>query len=120
MDWIDNSVAVGSILDAEEVVTLLKKDVDLILDARLCFTHYPVMPIAENIITHANLLRVLSENNARTLIHCVWGVDRTPFLAMVYYAQKTGLPYHDAYEFVKSKHSATVYHRDWIDILPAQ
>jgi hypothetical protein len=44
MDWIDNNVAVGSLLDAEEVVTLIKKDVDLILDARLCFTHYPITP----------------------------------------------------------------------------
>ncbi len=120
MDWIDNNIAIGSLLDAEEVVTLMKKDVDLILDARLCFSHYPIMPIVENIITHASLLRVLSENGARTLIHCVWGVDRTPFLAMVYYAQKSRLPYRDAYEFVKSKHPATVYHWDWIDFLPAQ
>ena len=42
MDWIDSNVAVGSLLDAEEVVTLLKKDVDLIIDARLCFTHSPI------------------------------------------------------------------------------
>ena len=120
MDWIDNNVAVGSILDTEEVVTLVKKDVDLILDARLCFTHFPIIPIAENIMTHANLLRVLSENGSRTLIHCVWGVDRTHFLAMVYYARKTGIPYHNAYEYVKSKHPATIYHWDWIDILPAR
>ena len=119
MDWIDNNVAVGSLLDAEEVVALLKKDVDLILDARLCFTHFPITPITDNVMTHANLLRVLSENGARTLIHCVWGVDRTPFLAMVYYAGKYRIPYTDAYEFVKSKHPATVYHRDWIDMLPA-
>jgi hypothetical protein len=33
MDWIDNNVAVGFLLDAEEVVTLVKKDVDLIIDA---------------------------------------------------------------------------------------
>jgi protein-tyrosine phosphatase len=97
----------------------MKKDVDLILDARLCFTHYPIVPIAEKIITHANFLRVLSENGARTLIHCVWGVDRTPFLAMVYYAGKYGVPYRDAYELVKSKRPATVYHPDWIAVLPA-
>ncbi len=118
MDWIDNNVAVGSILDAEEVVTLMKKDVDLILDARLCFTHFPITPVTESVITHANLLRILSENGARTLIHCVWGVDRTPFLAMVYYAVKNGIPYRDAYGFVKSKHPAAVYHWDWIDFLP--
>jgi len=120
VEWIDNNVAVGSILDAEEVVTLLKNDVDLIIDARLCFTHSPIVSIAENVMTHANFLRVLSENCAKTLIHCVWRIDRTPFLAMVYYSRKTGIPYHGAYEYVKSKHPATVYHWDWIDILPVQ
>lgn len=120
MDWIDNNVAVGSLFDAEEVVTLMKKDVDLILDARLCFTHAPIVPIAENVMTHANLLSVLSEHGARTLIHCVWGIDRTPFLATVYYARKHVIPYHDAYEFVKLKHPDTVFHWDWINILPAQ
>ncbi len=108
MDWIDSNVAVGSLLDAEEVVTLLKKDVDLIIDARLCFTHSPIMPIAENVMIHANLLHVLSKQGARTLIHCVWGIDRTPFLAMVYYAYKNVIPYQNAYEIVKSKHPGTV------------
>jgi hypothetical protein len=120
VEWIDNNVAVGSILDAEEVVTLLKNDVDLILDARLCFTHFPIIPVTDNIMTHANLLRVLSENSSRTLIHCVWGVDRTPFLGMVYYARKYGMRYHDAYEYIKSKHPATVFHWDWLDMLPKQ
>jgi Dual specificity phosphatase, catalytic domain len=120
MDWIDSNVAVGSLLDAEEVVTLLRKDVDLIIDARLCFTHPPIQPIVENVITSANLLRVLSEQGARTLIHCVWGVDRTPFLAMVYYAHKSGLSYQCAYEYVKSMHSTTVFHWEWVNLLPSQ
>jgi predicted protein tyrosine phosphatase len=120
VDWIDSNIAVGSLLDAEEVVTLMKKDVDLIIDARLCFTHFPIAPIAENVITSSNLLRVLSEHGARTLIHCVWGIDRTPFLAMVYCACKNGWSYQRAYEYVKSKHPGTIYHWDWIDILPVQ
>ena len=66
----------GSILDIEEVVALMKKDVDLILDAGLCFTHFTIIPIAENIMTLANLLHVLLENGAKTLIHCVWEIDR--------------------------------------------
>jgi len=118
MDWIDSSIAVGSLLDAEEVVTLLKKDVDLIIDARLCFTHPPIQPIVEKVMTSANLLRVLSEHGARTLVHCVWGVDRTPFLAMVYYAHKNGWSYQRAYEYVKTVHPGTVFHWDWIDFIP--
>jgi len=119
VNWIDSNVAVGSLLDAEEVVTLLRKDVDLIIDARLCFTHYPIQPVVGNVITSANLLRVLSEQRARTLIHCVWGVDRTPFLAMVYYAHKNGLSYQRAYEYVKSMHSTTVFHWEWVNLLPS-
>ena len=119
MDWIDTNIAVGSLLDAEEVVTLLRKDVDLIIDARMCFTHPPIQPIVDNVITSANFLRVLSEQDARTLIHCVWGVDRTPFLAMVYYAHKNGLSYQNAYEYVKSKHPSTVFHWDWVKLLPS-
>ena len=75
MDWIDSNVAVGSLLDAEEVVDLIRKDVDLIIDARLCFSHITVQPIAKNMMTSAKFLRVLSEQGARTLIHRVWGVD---------------------------------------------
>jgi protein-tyrosine phosphatase len=118
MDWIDKNVDVGSLLDAEEVITLLRKDVDLIVDARLCFTSPPIRPIVENVMKSANLLRILSEQDARTLIHCVWGVDRTPFLAMVYYARKNGGSYEGAYEYVKSKRPSTVFHWDWIALLP--
>ena len=118
MDWIDSNVAVGSLLDAEEVVTLLRKNVDLIIDARLCFTYAPIQPIVENVMTSANLLCVLSKQGARTLIHCVWGIDRTPFLAMVYYAHKNGGSYQRAYEYVKSMHPSTVFHWDWVNLLP--
>jgi hypothetical protein len=118
VDWIDSNIAVGSLLDAEEVVALLKKDVDLIIDARLCFTHPPIQPIVENVMKSANLLRVLSEQGARTLMHCVFGVDRTPFLAMVYCAHKNGWSYQCAYDYVKSKHPSTVFHLDWINFLP--
>ena len=119
MDWIDENVAVGSLLDAEEVVILRKKDVDLIIDAWLCFTPHPTIePIVENVMRFANLLGVLSEHGARTLIHCVWGVDRTPFLAMVYYAHKNECSYQDAYHYVELKHRSTKIHLGWVELSP--
>jgi hypothetical protein len=118
VDWIDSNIAVGSLLDAEEVVALVRKDVDLIVDARLCFTQLPIQPVVDTVMTSANLLRVLSEQGAKTLIHCVWGVDRTPFLAMVYCAHKNGWSYQRAYEYVKSMHPRTVFHWDWVNLLP--
>jgi hypothetical protein len=118
VDWIDNYIAVGSILDAEEVVALLRKDVDLVIDARLCFSQSPIQPIMEKVMKSANLLRVLSEQGSRTLIHCVWGIDRTPCLAMVYCANRNGWSYQHAYVYVKSKHPSTVLHSDWINLLP--
>jgi hypothetical protein len=120
VDWIDSFVAVGSLLDAEKVVILHRKDVDLIIDARLCFSHFPTQPIVEKVMTSANLLCVLSEQGARTLIHCVWGVDRTPFLAMVYCARKNGWSYQRAYEYVNSKHPGTIFHWDWSGLLPSR
>ena len=118
MDWIDDSVAVGSLLDAEEVVVLIREDVDLIIDARLCFTSPPnYQPIVNKVIGSAHLLQVLSEENAKILVHCVWGVDRTPFLAMVYYAQKYGMTYGAAYAVIKEKHPNTIIHPDWVELL---
>jgi len=118
MDWIDDSVAVGSLLDAEEVVALIHKDVDLIIDARLCFTPPPnCQPIVNKVIGSAHLLQVLSEENAKVLVHCVWGVDRTPFLAMLYYTYKYGTTYEAAYAVIKEKHPGTVIHQDWVKLL---
>jgi protein-tyrosine phosphatase len=115
MDWIDDTIAVGNLLDAEEVVALIRKDVDLIVDARLCFTSPPdIHPIADKIVKCAQLLCVLSEQKAKVLIHCVWGVDRTPFLAMVYYAKKHGIAYAAAYAVIKEKHPGTIFHWDWV------
>jgi protein-tyrosine phosphatase len=65
----------------------------------------------------AYLLYALSENDAKVLVHCVWGVDRTPFLAMLYYAYKYEATYNLAYAAVKKKHPSTVIHQDWVELL---
>lgn len=118
MDWIDDTVAVGSLLDAEEVVALIRKDIDLIIDARLCFTSPPnCQPIVDKVRRSAHLLYVLSGDDAKVLVHCVWGVDRTPFLAMLYYAYKYGTTYDVAYAAIKEKHPNTVIHQDWVELI---
>jgi hypothetical protein len=45
------------------------------------------------------------------------GIDRTPFIAMVYVARKYNKKSTDAYAYVKEKHPGTVYHWDWIKML---
>lgn len=37
MDWIDDNIAVGNWIDAEEVAERKEKGVDLVLDARALF-----------------------------------------------------------------------------------
>lgn len=123
MDWIDSFVAVGSMLDAEEVLTLVRKDIDLVIDARLCFTNPPdIQPIPDKVFRMASLLCDLSYiktyiKGVKVLVHCFWGNDRTPFIAMVYYTIRYGVHYRTAYEHVKEKHPTTVFHWDWVKLL---
>jgi len=72
VDWIDSNVAVGSLLDAEEVVTLLRKDAGLIIDARFCFTHPPIHPIVENVVTSV-ISFVFSQNKGQELSYTSYG-----------------------------------------------
>jgi len=122
MNWIDESIAVGNIVDANNVQLLEKEDIEFIIDARTLFLGVPSNPLqqkprVDKILKAADLLIALANLDAQVLIHCLWGVDRTPFLAMVYVSKKYDMPYKEAYEFVKLKRTQTVFHWDWVDQL---
>jgi len=53
------------------------------------------------------------------LVRCREGKDRSAFVAMIYVAKRYGLSYKEAYEKVKAKRLITVYHWDWVAMLPA-
>ncbi|MDD1756136.1 MAG: dual specificity protein phosphatase family protein [Methanomassiliicoccales archaeon] len=120
MNWIDDFVAVGGLDDAFSINDLKEGDIDLIIDARTLFdgiSGVNITPIVEKLLKAGNMLVALSMFNAKVLIHCLAGIDRTPFVAMIYVSKKYGMPYKDAYEFVKRKNPHTVFHWDWVEML---
>ncbi len=59
----------------------------------------------------------ITEFKPKVLVHCLMGIDRTPFVAMVYVSKKYYIPYKEAYELVKKRNTRTVFHWDWVEML---
>lgn len=121
MDWIDEHVAVGGWVDAFVVARLKKEEVDLIIDARTLFGRYRLSlkhyPYIEKVQRAAEMLVAISDLEAKVLVRCRRGRDRTPFLAMLYVCKKYAMSYKEAYEFVRSRRPQTVYHEEWVKML---
>jgi protein-tyrosine phosphatase len=120
MNWIDDFVAVGGLEDAFSTHDLKEADIDLIVDARTLFDDFFEMnkrPIVNKVLKAGDLLVALTKLDAKILVHCLAGIDRTPFVAMVYISKKYDMPYKEAYEFVKKKNPPTVFHWDWVKML---
>ncbi|OGD45646.1 hypothetical protein A3K70_00905 [Candidatus Bathyarchaeota archaeon RBG_16_48_13] len=123
MHWIDQWIGVGDLIDANYVAELREQDVDFIVDARTLFEsahvgfHHENRPVPSKILKAARLLVALSDLDAKILIHCLEGIDRTPFLAMVYVSRKYKMNYEAAYKFVAEKRPSTRYHWDWVKLL---
>ena len=123
MNWIDNCIGVGDIIDAYYVDALREQGVDFIVDARTLFETVHVgfldenSPVPGKILKAAKLLVALSDLDAKILIHCLAGINRTPFLAMVYVSKKYKMDYEAAYKFVAEKRPNTRYHWDWVELL---
>ncbi|MDD1770990.1 MAG: dual specificity protein phosphatase family protein, partial [Methanomassiliicoccales archaeon] len=59
----------------------------------------------------------LSKQNAKVMIRCRQGKDRTPLVAAAYVSRRYGMPLKEAYELVKKKRKRTKYHWDWLEML---
>ena len=122
MDWIDDNVALGTWLDSERHAGLQKGSIDLVIDARMLFRRkswkpFDFEPRVDRILRAGDVLLATSNLQAKALVHCVWGKDRTPFVVSVYVSKKLAIPMGKAYELVKLKHPQTVVHQDWIELL---
>jgi protein-tyrosine phosphatase len=120
MNWIDEFVAVGGWKDVFFVDDLKEADIDLIIDARTLF--YPIYgsektPLVNKVMKAGDMLVALTELEAKVLVRCHEGIDRTPFVAMVYVSKKYNKSYKDAYAFVKKKRPQTVFHWEWVKLL---
>ena len=119
MNWVDDCVAIGNFIDANNVDLLRKENIDLIIDVRTAFDfdfsemrHTLICDRAKKI---AILLTALSSLKAKVLVHCLEGIDRTPFIVMLYIAQKHNMTYKDAYDLVKQKRPETRFHQEWLE-----
>ena len=120
MEWIDDFIAVGGLEDAFSVKDLREADIDLIIDARTLFDDFfgtNKRPIVKKVLNAGDMLVALTKFDVKLLVHCLMGIDRTPFVAMVYVSKKYDMPYKEAYEFVRKKHPNTVFHWDWVEML---
>lgn len=122
MDWIDETVAIGSALDARCVRRLKREKVDLIIDSRTLFSRpglFSNVPDMNQVMKTAETMVELSGLKVRVLIFCRHGKDRSPFVAAIYYSKKYGVPCNEAYQVIMSKRQRTVYHPEWVAKLGA-
>jgi hypothetical protein len=121
MDWIDDTIAIGSWMDAHCVRILKRERIDLMIDSRTLFLKKSRSmrnePNIALVNKSAEMMIALSDINAKVLVYCRHGKDRSPFLAMVYLSKKHGMPCEEAYQLVRSKRPRTVYHREWVKML---
>jgi hypothetical protein len=122
MDWIDECIAIGNWVDARCVRNLKREKIDLIIDSRTLFSRpgsFRNVPDMDLVIKSAQMMIELSMLNARVLVFCRHGKDRSPFLVMVYLNKKHGMPYDQAFQLIKSKRPRTIYHPEWLEKLDA-
>ncbi|MDD1743427.1 MAG: dual specificity protein phosphatase family protein [Methanomassiliicoccales archaeon] len=121
MDWIDETVAIGSWIDARCVRILKREKIDLIIDSRTLFSKKSGMgsnePDLDGVYRIVRLMMELAKLNAKVLVFCRHGKDRSPFLVTVYFSKKYGVPCEEAYRLIMSKRSRTVYHPEWVQML---
>ena len=122
MNWIDESIAIGNLVEANNVRLLRQQNIDLIVDVRTAFDtnarleffhprHNLNYERAEKI---SILLVALFDLKASVLVHCLEGIDRTPFIVMLYVARKYNLSHKAAYNFVKQRRPQTHFHWKWL------
>lgn len=117
MNWVDDCVAIGNLVDANNVGLLREENIDLIIDVRTAFdfdfSEMRYTPRFDKVKKISVLLTALSNLKAKVLVHCLEGIDRTPFIVMRYIAQKYNMTYKDAYDLVKQKRPGTRFHWEW-------
>lgn len=115
MNWIDDYLAVSDL--GTGFAHRRKYFIfDAVIDVRVAFSY------GEGIVTipDPNILRGLvlslvtaSKSKRKTLIHCMAGIDRAPFVAALYRMRMYGEDFDMAYDTVKKLHPQTFQHWEW-------
>lgn len=123
LNWIDENIAIGNIIEANNVTLLRKENIDLIIDVRTAFDTNPRLEFLHrrHILNYerarkiSNLLIAQFRFKAKVFVHCLEGIDRTPFIVMLYLAQKYGVSHKEAYLLVKQRRPQTRFHWNWVE-----
>lgn len=122
LNWIDESVAIGNLIEANNVSLLRRESIDMVIDVRTAFNanaHFEFL-VGRHILNSKRAMRIsillssLFSLEAKVLVHCLEGIDRTPFVVMLYVAEKYGMNHKDAYYFVKQRRPQTRFHWRWV------
>lgn len=114
--WIDSQLMVGDMIDASVRSETQKIDIDFLIDIRQWFYGSGNAEPRENIKEMVQSLLELTKKH-KVLIYCTAGIDRTPFVAMLYCHFKYGWDYYKSYDYVKEKRPETFIHYEWISKL---
>ncbi|MGD1061516.1 MAG: dual specificity protein phosphatase [Methanomassiliicoccales archaeon] len=121
MDWIDENIAIGDWIDALRPERLGRSGVEVVIDVRPLFERgnggLSRVPRVDRLLHVADMLVEMSKRNAKVIIRCRQGKDRTPLVATAYVSRRYGMPLKEAYQLVKKKRPRTVYHWDWLKML---
>jgi len=117
MNWIDDRLAVGDLTDTTMRDALKHEGIEFVIDVRVHFDHVTNnMTPMPSIWKFANDLLDLTEKS-KVMIHCHGGIDRSPFVAMLYYKLKHGCDYNEAYKVVCKQRPQTIIHDEWIRVI---
>ncbi|MBM3263592.1 MAG: dual specificity protein phosphatase family protein [candidate division Zixibacteria bacterium] len=123
MDFILENIAIGTYEDAIDLRNLRANDITAVLDLtketsyslpssilRLKVPMEDGVPIKEdNLRLAINWLRNCARER-KVLVHCVAGISRSPTIVMCYLHEERGMPFDDAYGFIKAKRSQAQPH----------
>ena len=113
MNWLDDNLAIGGFFD-DNIASLEKEEVDVVVDVRPLFINGAVD--AERLMATVQELVKLADSQ-RILVRCTFGIDRGPFVGMVYLSMRYGLSCEEAYGIVKEKRPQTREHWEWVNSL---
>jgi predicted protein tyrosine phosphatase len=123
MEWIDDTVAIGSWVDHRAHERQKREGIELSMNARCFFdqTFFSVgrLPDVAKVNKAADVLVDLSKRGVKVMVHCHHGKDRSVFVAMMYLSKRHGIGYPEAFDIIRKGRPRAVYHQEWVDVLQA-
>ena len=119
ISWVDSQVAIGDITDVTLREGLRLQGVEFIIDTRLHFAESgnpPDMCPLPSVWKFANDILELSEKS-KVLLFCHGGIDRSPFIAMLYYKLKHGCDFEEAYKHIQKVRPQCMVHDEWVRLV---